>query len=70
MTLITLHRPPESVTNLKITFLDKFVTSWMLCFRHESPARVSNHIASKHPQTITDLCKFQNKAEQTQDLVS
>ena len=29
--LITLHRPPESVTNLKIAFLDKFVASWMLC---------------------------------------
>ena len=25
--LITLHLPLESVTNLKITFLDKFVTS-------------------------------------------
>lgn len=62
--LITLHRPPESVTNLKITLLDKFVTSWMLC---QGPARDSNHIASKHPQTITDFCKFQNKSEQTQD---
>lgn len=31
------------------------------------PARDSNHIASKHPQTITDFCRFQNKSEQTQD---
>ena len=36
----------------------------MLC---QTPARDSNHIASKHPQTITDFCKFQNKSEQTQD---
>ena len=47
-----------------MTFLDKFVASWMLCQR---PARDSNHIASKHPQTITDFCRFQNKSEQTQD---